>query len=422
MLTAYALNELAWQIGSVALALLIYSRSESAIGAMAFFLCSQFVPALASAFSVARLDRGRPRKVLPTLYLAEGVAFLGLAMLARRFSLVPILVLATADGIVAIVGRSLARTTTVEVTASAGVLREGNAVSNGAFSACFMAGPALGAAIVVAGGASAALFANAALFALIALTLATARGLPGAFSRADPAEDPARPSGKARPAGRVRAALQHVRQRPALRALFGLQAVGLVFFTVSIPVEVVFVQRSLHAGAGAYGGLLTGWGGGAVAGSLVFARWKAVPMRRLIVLGAGALGVGFLVIAAAPSVAVAVVGSVLAGVGNGIEAVSARTAIQEQVEQSWMALTMSFNESLHELMPGAGILLGGALAALASPRAALAVGGAGALGVAAAARWVLRPGGLGSFSSGARPGSPESPAPGRGPAPAARHQ
>ncbi|MBV9006019.1 MAG: MFS transporter [Solirubrobacterales bacterium] len=409
LLAAYTLNELAWQIGSVALAYFIYRHTGSAIGAMAFFLCSQFVPALLSAFAVARLDRGRPRRVLPALYLAEGAAFLGLAILAQHFALAPILVLATIDGIIALVARSLARATTVEVTTTAGLLREGNAVSNGAFSICYMAGPALGGAIIVAGGASAALFTNAALFALIAITLLSARGLPTAYPDRGPAT------------GRVRAALAYVRRHAAIRALFSLQAIAVLFFTLSIPVEVVFVQRSLHGGAGAYGGLLTAWGAGAVAGSAVYARWHVVPMRKLIALGAGALGVGFIVMAAAPSLAIAVVGCALAGIGNGIEAVSARTALQEQVEQSWMALMMSFNESLHQLVPGAGILLGGALAALVSPRVALAVAGAGALGVTGAAWQLLRPRVLVAPAAGRSPSS-EASARGRAPASVGRHQ
>jgi predicted MFS family arabinose efflux permease len=212
-----------------------------------------------------------------------------------------------------------------------------------------------------------------------------------------------------------------VRRRPAIRALFSLQAIAVLFFSISIPVEIVFVQHSLHAGAGAYGGLLTAWGAGAVAGSAAFARWQALPMRKLIAFGAGALGVGFIVMAAAPSLAIAVVGCALAGVGNGIEAVSVRTALQEQVEQSWMALMMSFNESLHQLVPGAGILLGGALAALASPRVALAVAGAGALGITAAAWRVLRPS-VRVASAPNRSAASEAESRSRAPAPVGRHQ
>jgi MFS family permease len=116
----------------------------------------------------------------------------------------------------------------------------------------------------------------------------------------------------------------------------------------------------------------------------------------LIAIGAGALGVGFAVMAAAPVIAVAVVGSVIAGVGNGIESVAARTALQEEVEfePQWMALMMGFNESMFQLIPGLGILLGGAIAALAGPRVALGIGAAGSLVVTVVVWVVLRPGTL----------------------------
>ncbi len=105
-------------------------------------------------------------------------------------------------------------------------------------------------------------------------------------------------------------------------------------------------------------------------------------------LGAVALGVGMSVMALAPTLAVAVVGAAVAGLGNGIEAVAMRTALQEQVEAHWMALIMSLNETIFQAVPGGGILLGGAIAALAGARVALGVAGAGALLVAAAA-WIV---------------------------------
>jgi hypothetical protein len=380
LLAAYALNELAWSLGSLALAYLVYRRTGSAVGATAFFLCSQFVPALGSPLVVARLDQRPARSVLPGLYVLEALAFLGLALLARHFALAPILIVATIDGVIALTARSLARATTVAVTAEAGLLRQGNAIANITWPVCFMAGPAIGGAVVVAGGTSAALLANSGLFAVIALTLVTAMGLPGATANRVPV------------AGRVRAALAHARHRRAIRALLSVQASAIVFFTISIPVEVVFAQHSLHSGAGGYAALLSAWGAGAVAGSAIYARWLGLPARTLIAIGAGALGVGFVIMAAAPSLAVAVAGSAVSGAGNGIETVSARTALQEQVEQHWMAMMMSLNESIAESMPGAGIVLGGAITALAGPRPALAVAGCGALAITAAVWVVLRPG------------------------------
>ena len=128
-----------------------------------------------------------------------------------------------------------------------------------------------------------------------------------------------------------------------------------------------------------------------MAGSAIFARWRALEARLLIVAGSASLATGFVVMAAAPTLGVALIGAALGGAGNGVEAVSARTALQEQVEPAWMALMMSLNESIFLSVPGAGILIGGLLTAAWSPRAALALGGAGALLVAAAAWRVLRP-------------------------------
>jgi predicted MFS family arabinose efflux permease len=380
LLGAYTLNELAWSIGTLALAFLVYARTRSAFGATAFFLCSLFVPALLSPLVVARLDQRTPRHVLPVLYALEGVAFLALAWIASHFSLIGVLLLTAVDGVIALVARSLARAATVDVTAAADLLREGNAVNNTAFSLCFMAGPAIGGVIVATASTSVALLANSALFLVIAFTLATARGLPAAAPEPEAA------------AGRVRAALAYIRQQPSIRTLFSVQVAGVLFFTISIPAEVIFAEHTLDSGAGGYGALLSSWGVGAVAGSAAYARWRERPSRQLIAIGAAALGVGFAVMAAAPVLEVAVAGSVIAGVGNGIESVAARTALQEEVEPQWMSLMMGFNESMFQLVPGLGILLGGAIASLAGPRATLAIGAAGSLVVTAVVWVVLRPG------------------------------
>jgi predicted MFS family arabinose efflux permease len=407
LLAAYTLNELALSIGSVTLAVLVYRRTASAYGAAAFFLSAQFVPALFSPALVARVDKLPARIVLPVFYGLEALAYAGLAGLASSFVLEPVLALAIVDGVLALAARALARTATVAVTAPAGLLREGNAISNASFSVCVMAGPAIGGAVVAAGGTIAALLANSGLFVLIALLLATAAGIPGA------ARD-----GKGG-SGRLRAALVHAARTPAIRTLLGLQSVALLFFTISIPVEVVFAQRTLHTDASGYGGLLAAWGTGAVAGSAIYARWRAMPARTLISLGAASLTAGFLVMAAAPTLAVALIGAALAGCGNGVEAVAARTTLQEHVEPGWMARIMGLNESMSQAVPGAGIILGGALAGLASPRIALLVAGGGALLVTAAAWVLLAPGGAISQLPSKPPEAPQ-PRPDGDAAPAVR--
>jgi MFS family permease len=378
LLAAYTLNELAWSFGTLALALLVYRRTGSATGTAAFFLVSQFVPALVSPALVARLDQRPPRAVLVTLYALEAGVFGLLAWLADRFSLAPVLVLVFVDGVLAVTGRALARATTVEVLVPAGLLREGNAITNAGFSICLMVGPGVGGVIVAAGGTVAALLASCAVFAAIALVLAAAALPP------PPAE-------RAPVAGRLRAALEHAVKSIPIRNLLAVQVAALAFFTISIPVSVVLAEHTLHAGAGGYGALLSGWGVGAVAGSIAFARWRATPMWRLIVLSAGAVGIGYIVMASAPTIAVAIVGAALGGIGNGLEVPAARTALQEVVDDHWMGMMMSLSESTNLATPGVGIVLGGAITALSSPRTAFAVAGAGALAMMPVAALVLRP-------------------------------
>ena len=378
LLSAYVLNELAWSVGTLALALLVYRRTGSAIGSTGFFLCSQVAPAMLSPPLVAKLDRLAPNRLLPVLYGLEAVLFGILAWLTHRFALGPVLALALLDGLVAIIARAMAATVRVQVLRPLDLVPEGNVVANTAFAICFMAGPLLGGAVVVAGGTVTALLANCVLFAVMGALLAGA-GLPHDAETGGPAR------------GRLRGALAHARADRALWRLLILQGIGLACFTISVPVEVIFAQHTLHAGAGGYGALLSAWGGGAIVGSIVIARWRRREPRTLIVGSALALAAGFAVMAAAPSLAVALAGSVIAGVGNGVESTAAQTAIQQRAKHEWMALIMSLNQSVAQLAPGLGIVLGGVIASLASARAAFGIAGVGSLLFAAAVAFGLRP-------------------------------
>jgi MFS family permease len=380
LLLAYGLTLVAWTVVEVALAILVYGRTGSAMGAAAFFLCAQFVPSFFAPSAVATLDRRSPRRVLPGLYVVEALLFLLLAFLVGHVAVGFVLALALVDGVVALIVLSLTRTAMVGVTAPAALLREGNALANTVSSVTQMAGPAVGGLIVAAASVRVGLQVGGAVVVLVALLLLTARGLPNAVSEDSPAK------------GRLAAALRYVRAQRAIRALLSLQAIGLVFFTMSIPVELVLAQHTLHAGAGGYGGLLTAWGGGAIVGSGIFARWRRRSSAALIALGAGFLGLGFVVMAISPSIGVAGVGAAVGGAGNGVHAVAARTALMEQVKGDWMALVITLNESLSQAFPGLGILLGGALAQVASARFAFAVAGVGSIVIAVAVSVLLRPG------------------------------
>ncbi len=378
LVVAYALNEFAWSVGTLAMSLLVYRRTGSALASTAFFLASQFLPAFVAPSAVAGVDRLDARRVLAVLYGFQAVIFLMLAAAPSHFALAPVLVVMLVGGSLGLAARPILRSTTARLVTPAGLLRESNAVINGAFALSILLGPLIGGALVFAGGTTLAVVVDGAVFLVISLTLWRTQGLSGAM----PDQTESRVQ--------VRAALRRVSKDVVVRRILVFQAVAWVFFSMTVPVEVVLAQHALHAGAAGYAALLSAWGSGAIAGSAVYARWRALPDWLLIALGSTLIGVGFLLMAAAPTIVLAVVGAIVGGIGNGIEPVAERTALQERVEERWMALTLSLNESIFQAFPGPGFLLGGVLAASAGPRLAFVVGGIGALAAGVLAPLMLR--------------------------------
>lgn len=375
---ATLINELAFMVAEIALALLVYRRTGSAIGATAFFLCAQFAPALISPLVIARLDESSSRRALVLLYALEAVVFLLLAELISSLAVPLILLLGLIQGSLAVSARVLARTAWTSITKTEGVLRDAGALLNSVASVFYLVGPAIGGGLVALGGTRLPLFVDAGMVVVSISAVASAGELP-------PAALDRLPLGR-----RVHAALSFVREDVVVRRLLLLQAIFMIFFTISIPVEVVFARHTLHTGAGGYGLLLSAWGGGAIVGSSIYVRWRGLSSRLLMTVGAALVGVGYLPMALAPDLAVAIGGAAVAGTGNGIQIVAMRTALQESAPSQSMALILSLNESMFQALPGIGILAGGAITALAGPRTAFGVGAAGALAIAVA-MWVALP-------------------------------
>jgi hypothetical protein len=378
LMLAYTLNELAWSVGTLALSFLIYKRTGSALGSTGFFLLSQVVPGFLAPLLVPRLERFAPRRLLPALYWLEAVLFGVLAWLTSRFALGPVLVLVLADGVVALVARSLSSAARADILKPLGLLHEGNAFTNSVFSVCFLLGPLIGGVVVAFGGTVAALLANCGLFAVTGVALAVT-ALPDQAGLT------------ASPKGRLRAALAHVRSDPPLRNLLSLQGVGVVFFTISTPVEVVYAEQTLRVGADGYGAIVAAWGGGAVLGSVIYARFARADIRALLTGGALAITVGLAVLAVAPNLVVALIGAALAGIANGMLSTAFMTETQDRTPTDWMALVTTLLQSIRQISPGLGIVLGGLLASAGSSRLAFAVAGGGCLLFAAATFLLLSP-------------------------------
>ncbi len=370
-------DELGDWLGEIALAVLVFDRTGSPMATAALFIALQFVPAFATPPLVARLESLPTRATLAGLNVLQAAVFAGLALLAPHFSLGAVIVLGAIGSGLAISGRALTRAAAVAAAEPHGLLREGNAVLNVGFTAGAAAGPALAGVIVAGAGPQTALFADAVSFALVAVLLATASGIP----RTQP-----EPSGWVT---RLRRALAYVGKRRQLRLLIGAQAVAFVFLTIVIPIEVVFAKETLDSGDLGYGVLLASWGFGMVLGSLAFVMLRRVSLRVLLPISTLAVGVAYLLTGAAPTLAFACAASVLGGTGNGIEWVALVTAVQQLTRAEYQARVASLVESVAKAAPGIGFLLGGATAALFSPRVSFAVAGVGVLAVLAVAAGAL---------------------------------
>jgi predicted MFS family arabinose efflux permease len=364
---SYTLNELGWGFATVALGLLVFDHTHSALATTALWLCTLLIPALAGPAATAQLDRAGVRRVLPALYLAEAAIFVALALLTSAPWLPLVLLLAAVDGILALVGRALTRAAVAATLKPDGQLEAGNTLLNVSFSLCFAIGPALGGLMVAGFGVAAALWVSAAIFLAMALTLATSRALPPAHADAGEGW-----------LVRLRAGLGHALGDRAIRRILFAHAGALTCAAMISPVEVIWAEEVIGGGSSAYGIVLSAWGAGTlVTGLALVGVWRRIPVVARIPLAAGTMGAGYVVMALATSLPVGAVGCFIGGIGNGFYYVSLVQAVQDRTADEFQGRVMGLLESTTAGCYGVGFLLAGVLTALTSVRvtfAATAVG------------------------------------------------
>ncbi|HEY2535560.1 MAG TPA: MFS transporter [Solirubrobacteraceae bacterium] len=421
IVSAYTVNRLGTWFGFIALSIAVYDQTGSAVPVAALLLAGQVIPAFLVPVLVARVETSTHRGALSRLYLFEAAATAGLAAVVKwHFTLPGVLVLVALDGTAALAASALLRaaaaraarewsyeqhaTTSPPATdlpaqtyagqagialatgesglASSGLIadREGgnareagaqeaerraNAAINIGFAITFTLGPAIAGPTVAAFGVPTALLIDVASFLVCGAMLVD---LTPHVQDAETASV----------RDRLRAAWEHISSASTLRRLLVVQAVALVFFEFSPPIEVAYAKSTLHAGDGGYGLLLGAWGLGAAIGSIVFARSVKRSLGLLLSASTLAVGIAYLGWAAAPSLAPACAAGLIGGIGNGMQWAALISAVQRLTPERLHAQLMGAVESIGAISPGIGFALGGAIAALASPRSALLVAGIGA--------------------------------------------
>jgi MFS family permease len=364
---SYAINEMGDWLGLVALSVFVFELTGSALATTLLFLGNGFLPALLAPLLVAKLERPPPRFVLPSIYAAEAATFLGLALVVDHFSLAAVVALAAVDGALALTAKTLTRAVAAAMLEPEGELRAGNAILNVAFTAGSAVGPIVAGGVVASLGVQSALILDAVSFYAIAWIVLSAKPLP----QAEPEPGQLREQ--------LRAGFGYIRGNRTLYKLLSAQAVVLVFFTVVVPVEVVYAKETLGASDAGYGILIASWGAGMLIGSAVFATLRRASLPVLLFLSTLGVGAGYLGMAAAQTLPIACIAAFVGGIGNGVQWVAAVSAVQELTAAKMQARVVSVLESIGAATPGLGFVLGGLIATGFGTRSAFVFAGAGAV-------------------------------------------
>jgi predicted MFS family arabinose efflux permease len=370
---AYTINRFGDLVGLIALAGVVYAETGSAAATTALFIAMEFLPSLAAPAVAARLDRIPVAPTLAAVFAVEAVCFGVLAFMTHHFSLAAFLVIVAFDGVLAIVGRAICRGAAAQVLEPSGQLREGNALLNILVSPSTALGAFAGGALIATVGADVALAADAGSFVLAAVMCATARGLP----RYDDDED--EESWQAR----LRDGFAYLRRHRYASTLIAGQALAMVFFSLTMPIEVAYTRDTLDAGDAGYGALFGSWGVGLIVGSLIYTPLARQHLMAAAVGSTIVQGISYAGLGVSPDIYVACVIAAIGGAANGVQWVALTTAIQEVTELDYQVRVMAVFESLTTLSPGIGFLLGGAIAVTVSPRVAFIVAAVGTLVVLA---------------------------------------
>ena len=376
LLISYVINRAGDVFGALALAVVVLTTTRSAIAIAALFLATQFLPGLVGPFVVARIGAIPPGRILPLCYVVEACLFLVLAAISRHVGVTLIVALAFVDGTLAFAARSVTRATTASTLVPHDLMPEGKAAFNLALGAATVAGPVLGGVVLALLGPATALVADGLSFLVAAILIACT---PGLRARHD-----SNAIGTAR-SRQVRASVAYIAGHSTLRVLIFGEGIAFIFFYLVVPVTVVYVTRSLHAGPAGYAAILASWGAGAVIGSTVHIRLARRIGHATILLSTAAVAVAYLGTAVAPTLLLACAASVIGGIGNGTQWASVETAVHQFVEEHFRLRVAAILESMAAVAPGVGIILGGALTALFSPRAAYLAAGLGLVALIAVA-------------------------------------
>jgi MFS family permease len=270
------------------------------------------------------------------------------------------------------------------------VSRERSAAATSVYGAItdlgFTVGPAVAAAGLLLLSPENLLAANGATFAVSAAVLAR---LPfgQVVTEAERREPSARESLLREAAEGLRVSLR----TPGINLVVLVFAAAMFFGGIFNVVELPFATNDLGTSASGYSVLITVYGLGFIAGSLLGSQGGGPPrLKRRYLQGFALTGVGGIVAGASPTLLPAMIAFAGGGLGNGMMVVHQRLLIQSQVSEGLQGRVFGVTDGLMSWGFAIGFLAAGGLTELTGARELIWLTGIGEVTLAAIAAFALR--------------------------------
>ena len=364
--------------GYVALMLLAYERIGSAWAATAVMLADLIPAMLLGPLLGGRVDRTSRLGCAVAGDLLRAAAFAGLLFTGGVAGMIA---LAAAAGTGTALFRPASAALLPSLVAEAR-LTAANAAYGVVRDAGQLLGPALAAGLLLVSGPQLLIGLNAVTFAISAGLLLSLRGHVRALPRADEAE----------PERSTLAGIGTVVRDPVVRTLMGCSgSVVLAIGTINVA-ELVLAQQDLGAGHAGFALLVSAYGCGLIAGSLLGAGDGGdAGLRRRYLGGMALMVAGLAGSALAPAVGFAMLCFAVTGAGDGLFVVSDRVLLQRLVPERLHGRAFGVLDSVESWAFAGAVLGGGALAMAFGGRVTFAVAGTLMLVVLVAASRALSP-------------------------------
>jgi MFS family permease len=358
--------------GYVALLLLAYEQLGSAWGATAVLIADLAPAMLLGPLLGGLIDR---TSRLGCAIAAELIGALAFAGLVFAHGTLPLIALALAAGL----GSALLRPATCALLPAV-VHPASLSGANGLFGAVReigqLIGPAVAAAVLLIAEPELVLALNAVTFAASAVLMTRLRGNLRPVTPGD--EDEEAPTN-----------VLSVLRDPLVRSLVLTSGAVMLVAGATNVAELVLAQDQLGGGRSGFALLVSAFGCGMLAGSLLGPRNDGA-LRNRYLMAIALLGVGLLGTAASPVLPAAMIAFAVAGIGNGLFLVTVRVLMQKLIPEQAHGRAFGLLDAIDSWGFGAAIVGGGALAASVGGRVTFAIAGALALLVLVAATRTVR--------------------------------